>query len=537
MRHLVRGPFVGTAAVVVLFIVGLVVVWDMTETDPAVRSTPADQPGPDRGGAGGLATAETPATGAALILAENAKPGSPDWRISDGNERPRGIEGFADRVSAQQGEGVRLFVTTEAPTFEVVAYRLGFYDHVGAREVWRSEPLVGIDQPECNFHPDTATVECSNWAPSLTVGIDGNWPPGQYLFKLIPSQGTSSFVPFILRDDYRHSDVLVISAVTTLLAYNPWGGHSFYSGDPHATIGSFDRPLDWNWAQSGIIGDTYNVGMMLESMGLDVSYTTNVDQHLRPQDLKNHRVIVSGYHDEYYSLEMREGLEAARDSGVNLVFLGANAVFRRIRFADSPLGPARQVVSYRLEHTDPLRETDPKRVTTSWRDPPAARPESSLLGTFYECNAADLVADMVIVDGDTWMFDGTGVVSGQHWPGAVRREYDRVNPGVPTPPNIQVLARSPLECGPGPSYADMAYYTAPSGAGVFSSGTVDFETRLGPLCPSRHLTPERWECQLRQMMANVFTEFARGPVGQVHPSQPNLDRLGHHVSVHGVSRG
>lgn len=471
------------------------------------------------------------------ILAENAKPGSPGWRIEDGEARPRGIEGFTDRISGQQGDTVRLFASTAADSFEVVAYRLGHYDGAGAREVWSSRSLPGIVQPDCPLDPATRMVECSNWSPSLGIEIDEDWPPGQYVLKLIPSEGSATLVPFVLLDYQSHSDVLVISSVTTLLAYNDWGGYSFYKGEPHAITGSFDRPLDIGWAQSGIIGDTYNVGQMLESMGLDVSYTTNVDQHLQPELLKNHRVIVSGAHDEYYSLEMRQGLEAARDSGVNIVFLGANAVFRRIRFEDSPLGPARRVVNHRSAATDPLTGIDDARVTTSWRDPPAARPESSLTGTYYECNGADLVADMVIADAGAWMFEGTNVTTGQHWPGAVRQEYDRVNTEVPTPPSIQVLARSPLECGRGPSYADMAYYTADSGAGVFNSGTLQFEPRLGPLCRAADLTPEKWECQLRQMMANIFSEFAKGPAALEHPSRPNLHELSHFVSVHPAGPG
>lgn len=500
------------------------------DTDPSPSAEPADT------STAAASVGEDQPT-SDFIIDENAKPGNPEWEITDGDDRPRGIEGFTDRISGQRGDIVQLFASTEAPSFDVIAYRLGYYDDVGAREIWRSDTLPGIVQPECPVDEDTQMVECTNWSPSMGIAVGDDWPPGQYVFKLIPSEGSATFVPFVLRDDESHSDVLVISGATTLLAYNDWGGYSFYSGEPHAITGSFDRPMDMNWAQSGIIGDTFDVGKMLESMGFDVSYTTNVDQHLRPELLQNHRVIVSGWHDEYYSLEMREGLEAARDKGVNIAFLGANAVFRRIRFEDSPFGEARRVVNHRSTETDPLVGIDDARVTTSWRDPPAARPESSLTGTYYECNGADLVADMVIADADAWMFQGTNVTSGQEWPDAVRQEYDRVNTEVPTPPDIQVLARSPLECGMGPSYSDMAYYTHPSGAGVFNSGTLHFETRLGPLCPPDALTPENWECQLRRMMANIFTEFAKGPVGPTFPARSNLDELSHFVSVHPAGSG
>jgi hypothetical protein len=267
---------------------------------------------------------------------------------------------------------------------------------------------------------------------------------------------------------------------------------------------------------------------MVESMGLDVSYTTNIDQHEQPELMRNHKVIVTGVHDEYYSLEMRDGLEAARDSGVNVVFLGANAVYRRIRLEPSVLGNNRHQVNYRSAAADPLNGVDPARVTTSWREAPAARPESTLTGTYYECNEGGMRADMVIVDGTDWMFAGTNVATGDHWPEVVREEYDRVTPSAPTPDNIQVISHAPLTCRGEASFSDMAYYTAASGAGVFNTGTLGFEPRLGPLCAAADLNTEHWDCQLREMVGNVITEFAKGPAASAHPAEPNVEALGIH---------
>lgn len=475
-------------------------------------------------------TVEAPADqdavdGAALIRDENAKVGNPEWQIPDGDRRDRPIEGFTDRVSGQQGESVRLLVTTGAASYEVVAYRLGHYNGAGAREIWRSGPLDGFVQPDCTVHADTRMVDCSNWVPSLTVAIDEAWVPGQYLFKLVLADDSDSFVPFVVRDDESHSDVLIVSGVTTLQAYNTWGGYSLYrstEGNPggRATVVSFDRPFEGTWAGSGIIGDTYNVGMLAESQGLDVSYTTNVDQHERPELLANHRVIVTGAHDEYYSVEMRDGMESARDAGTNIAFLGANSVYRRIRFEPSPLGPSRHQVNYRTAADDPVAASDPTRATTSWRDPPSARPESTLTGAAYECNEGGLTADMVILDGDAWMFSGAGVTDGQVWPGMVREEYDRVVPGLPVPDGLQVVARSPLTCRGQATHSDMTWYTVPGGGGVFNAGTLQFEAKVGPVCAPTDVGPHNPQCQLRHMVANLLTELSTGPASQSHPSVP-----------------
>lgn len=133
---------------------------------------------------------------------------------------------------------------------------------------------------------------------------------------------------------------------------------------------------------------------------------------------------------------------------------------------------------------------------------------------------------MVIVDAGGWMFAGTNVTDGQAWPDLVREEYDRVTPSAPTRPQIQVLAHSPVVCQGRPSWSDMTYYTTPSGAGVLNVGTLLFEPHLGPLGPPAGITPVDPDQQIRRLMANVLTEFARGPVGRRHPARPNLERLG-----------
>jgi hypothetical protein len=261
---------------------------------------------------------------------------------------------------------------------------------------------------------------------------------------------------------------------------------------------------------------------MAEQQGLDVTYTTDVDVHLRPELLRNHKAYVAPAHDEYWTVEMRDAVELARDRGVNLLFMGANTAYRRIRLEPSPLGPARHEVNYRVAKQDPLYGKDDEHVTASFRDEPEPRPESSMIGNFYECNPVD--ADMVIVESGEWMFAGTGLEDGDKLPHIVGNEYDRVTPEVPTPPNIEVVAHSPVRCGKLRSFADVTYYTAPSGAGVFATGTFNWAKRLGEACPDGKVVGV--DCQLRKIMLNVLTAFAEGPAGIPHPSTNNLAEHG-----------
>jgi hypothetical protein len=68
---------------------------------------------------------------------------------------------------------------------------------------------------------------------------------------------------------------------------------------------------------------------------------------------------------------MRAHVTDARDHGVNVAFLGANACFRRIRLQTSPLGPGREVVCYKTSYPlDPMYGVDEAKVTSDWREPP-----------------------------------------------------------------------------------------------------------------------------------------------------------------------
>lgn len=467
-------------------------------------------------------------SGGAAIVAENRRKGTPDWRILNGGaDRPRGIEGFADRTSATVGQTVGLYVSSPAPTFRATAYRMGWYNGVGGREVWSSPPVDGVKQPMCPTDPKTRMVSCDNWSRSLELKMTRDWIPGEYLIKLVPSTGSSSYVPLVVRDDSSHAAVLVVSSVTTTQAYNTWGGHSLYTGTATSTGGrayvvSFDRPYDLGWAQSGsILGDTWDLVTLLESQGVDVTYATDVDLHQRPQLLQNHKVIVSAAHDEYYSSAMRSGVLDAREHGVNSVFLGANAMYRHIRFEDSPLGPDRREVNYREASLDPLNGVNPAEVTTQWGDPPVPRPENAITGNTYTCNQPGLTADMVVVNPVPWMFKGTGVKAGDHLSGMVREEYDRLAlmPGVPSQDSL--ITHSPLTCRGKASYSDMIYYTVPSGAAVLNVGTLLFEPHLGPLCTVPGVDMSRSDCQIRRLITNVLQVFAAGPAGKTHPATPN----------------
>ena len=141
-----------------------------------------------------------------------------------------------------------------------------------------------------------------------------------------------------------------------------------------------------------------------------------------------------------------------------------------------------------------------------------------LLGNFYQCNPAQ--ADMVAVDPQNWLLSGI-VTAGQVLPGLIGNEYESVDLSVPTPRPLEVLFHSAVTCQGRHDFADVTYYTTPSGAGVFSAGTQYWICGLEPGCHGRDDS-----AAIDPITSRLLTAFAQGPAGLVHPAEDNLAAVG-----------
>jgi hypothetical protein len=438
------------------------------------------------------------------------------------------IEGYASATSMRRGESIQLFVNTAEPTYTISIYRIGWYGGKGGRLVAGPIHRNGVVQPVPTKAADTRLVEC-NWTDPYVLSIPKNdedptdWASGFYLAKLTGgTSGKQSYIIFVVRDDARDSALLFQSSVTTYAAYNSWGGHSFYPADSEGGQGafklSFNRPYrnPQQPFQGKGAGDFFSWELhmlrFLEREGYDVAYTTNIAVHLEPGSLQKHRGFLSVGHDEYWTGNMFDAMENARDKGVNLGFFGANMGYWQIRLEPSATGqPNRTVVCYKYARwQDPTYYTDPGSTTYLWREtqyPAINRPESALIGVMYDYNSVDL--DMVMSDCSGWICNGTGLRNGDILKGMLGYEVDRVDP-VSSPANIQILASSPYEvcvdaqCSRRETrYANMTYYTAASGAGVFATGTMQWNWGLDDFGP----WGDRVNPAVQQMTRNVLDNF------------------------------
>jgi len=458
---------------------------------------------------------------------ENQLPGDPGWDISHLGE-PDAMMGYADRYSVLPGEPITLYASTTARSFTVSAFRMGWYGGDQARLVWRSATVPGRRQGPATVTPQTNTVQ-TDWGPSLTIPTD-DWPDGAYLLRMDAEAGAQRFVPVTVRSASTAGKIVLKNSTATWQAYNTWGGYDLYNGpggasdyDNRSLAVSLDRPFDANGASAFGVHERPLI-QLAERMGLPLAYVTSMEIATDPRLLDGASALFSLGHDEYWAPPERATVTAARDAGVNVAFLGANAMFRRTRLASTRLGEQRLVICYKTSYLqDPTYGKNNALVTNDYREPPDPDPESSLTGTLYESNPTN--ADYVVASPDSWLFAGTGAAKGTSFPGLVGIEYDRVNPGAPVERPIEVLSHSPLTCRGVNSYADSAYYTHPSGAGVFNTGTMRWVGALNPAAYAGFGVNQRGGEFVKRVTANVLRAFADGPAAARHPAHDNLEAM------------
>jgi len=447
-----------------------------------------------------------------LIYQENQKEGTTSW---ESRSSPIGdiwadtrIRGYADSTSINHGEAIGLYVSTAQARYDLAVYRIGWYGGTGARLLLTVHGLPGQNQPVPAPQAGSGLI-AANWKLSYTLQTATDWVSGAYLVKLVASDGSTGYIFFVLRDDTSTADILYQIPVTTYQAYNNWGGKSLYdynSAGGRAYKVSFDRPYAaYNGAGYFFLGD-YNMIRWLESQGYNLSYATSIETQTNPGLLKNHKIFLTDYHDEYWSKEMRDNITAALKAGKNLAFFGANNIYWQIRFESSVLGqPDRVIVCYKDANLDPIHATAPTLTTVHWRDPIVNQPENALLGVMYESLFKFGTSyPWVVTNANHWMYSGTGLQNGDAIPGLIGYEYDKVwNNGL-TPKGLVVLSNSPVvDEYNNASYTNSSLYTAPSGGMVFTAGTMYWSWKLD----DNDYLSQVADPRVQQMTANILNRM------------------------------
>jgi hypothetical protein len=106
-----------------------------------------------------------------------------------------------------------------------------------------------------------------------------------------------------------------------------------------------------------------------------------------------------------------------------------------------------------------------------------SRPEEQIKGSQYIIDPVD--GDMIVTDASHWAFHNTGLVDGSRLKGLLGYEVDGRFGGEPT--ETVSLTSTPVVRQPNGQpgqHSQMTFYAASGGAGVFSTGTIQWSWGL-----------------------------------------------------------
>ena len=314
-----------------------------------------------------------------------------------------------------------------------------------------------------------------------------------------------------------HGRITVLDAVDMLLLQHPELGLSTYDRHSDGSGVAYSsrlrpavniRPTGrmWNYCVDLLIVD------WLDRSGLAFDVTTDEDLHLRGLDaIRPYRVLVTGSHPEYDSLEMLDAMETWLRCGGRMMYMGGNGFYWRI--AHHPANPAIIEVR-RAEDGTRAWDAEPGEYYHSftgeygglWRR--NNRAPNALAGVGFISQGFDRSEPYRRTPQShepraAFIFEGVeGDIIGDFGlmqNGAAGMEIDSANPALGTPPHALVVASSfdhtntyeltaeEVRVPNGMSdgllnpliHADMTFFETTQGGAVFSTGSIAYAGALG----------------------------------------------------------
>lgn len=332
-----------------------------------------------------------------------------------GMDRGPEIWAYSDRLSYLAGETVTLFVSATAPAFDLELVR----DGAERRPLLERRGLAARWQET----PDQCSVEGCGWEASCEVVLPAEAPSGCYLVTLRIEGAESHHLILVRPGAGAAGRILQIAATGTWTAYNTWGGSNHYQGitgpnrDLYAPTVSLERPwcrgfavlppeaprvplealpppasapryphMEWayatghskKYASAGWASYDRHFFRWAEARGYAVDLASQHELHYRPEVLEGYDCLVCVGHDEYWTWEMRDAVDAFVARGGRAARFAGNFMWQT-RLID---GGRRQVCyKYRARAEDPLYGgPDQARTTTSWEAPEVGRPGAETFG-------------------------------------------------------------------------------------------------------------------------------------------------------------
>lgn len=365
---------------------------------------------------------------------------------------------YSDQRSYRAGQSAGLRVSS---TVDVIVIRI-YRDSVHRPLVFTSGPLTA------KFHPAphrAFEVGC-DWPVLLTWDIPQDLASGGYLVEISAATGPSHTVLghdlLIVRACQKALGTMaLVAATSTWTAYNEWGGANHYHGINEGTprgrspylakkrpwargqiwlpdgaprsVNSTrpNRPgparydsIEWAYVNGytrycSVSGwATYERPFLVwaESNGYTFDVLTQDELHSVGENLlSDYDCVVFVGHDEYWSREMRQAVDAYIDSGGHVARFAGNLLWQ-IRMEDDN---QRQVAfKYGARNSDPVLGTPAeKTLTSAWEDPLVNYPGAVTFGVnglrgiyaSFGGMARRAARGFTVFRPQHWSFDGTGL--------------------------------------------------------------------------------------------------------------------------------
>jgi hypothetical protein len=327
---------------------------------------------------------------------------------------------YSNRLSYAPGETLRLHISTTAVRYDLTIVRDGARPQV----VHRAEGLSG------RFYP--APADCSvagcGWPVEFELAIPPDWRSGGYLVEAVArGQDGAAFAQhhlFLVRAAAgEEAPLLLVAATGTWTAYNDWGGSNHYEGITgpegklYSPVLSLDRPLSrgfvclppgaprvpprealppgappryphMEWAYANGFSKKYaSAGWAsyerpfvcwLEEQGYRVDLASLTDLHFNPNLLNAYKCVLFVGHDEYWSWDMRDAVDAYLEGGGRVARFAGNFLWQ-IRLEDE--GRTQVCYKYRARAEDPFYGGPEAHLTTNcWEAPEVGRPGALTFG-------------------------------------------------------------------------------------------------------------------------------------------------------------
>ena len=373
---------------------------------------------------------------------------------------------YTDATSYAPGGTVTFFVSSAVDRVACSVYRVG-------AEAVKVHEQVGI---RAGHHevPERAYREGCGWPETFALAVGTDWPSGYYRVQLRAGELAAEHF-FVVRAanpgaGARH--VLVL-ATNTYQAYNSWGGLNLYGNDASlaespdqlvnrptpAAVVAWDRPFSRCLVASPVptripassrrgMGEPLGLPDAVEALvaadasiwdmpagfvnkweqqfvawaeraGIALDTLAQSDLDADPNTLDPYASYLSVGHDEYWTWEERDAVEAFVDAGGRAAFFSGNTCYWQVRLERG--GRAMAGYKFRAPSDDPVLGTERQsRLTSIWSDPLIGRPETQMTGVSF-CRAGYArvgyalsrgTAGYTIYRPDHWSLAGTDLFYG-----------------------------------------------------------------------------------------------------------------------------